>query len=266
MLTFNIRYGLADDGPNSWPLRRELVFDTIRRGSYDIVGLQEALPFQIAEILDALPELEAYWRTREIDPAESEACAVLYRTDRWRLREEASGTLWLSETPEVPGSKSWDSSLPRIATWAALEERGTGHLLHVLNTHFDHRGETARLESARIVRAHAARLAASAPIVVMGDFNAGEASPPMRELRRESGGFALRDSFRVLHPNATGTGTFNFWRGERDGEKIDGILVDPSLSVLEAGIVRHQVEGRYPSDHYPVRALLSLETPRRVGP
>lgn len=256
VLTFNIRYGLADDGPNSWPLRRDLVFDLIARGAYDVVGLQEALSFQIEEILEAVPGFEAYFRTREVDPAEGEACAVLYRSDRWSLDEEASGTLWLSETPDVPGSKSWDSSLPRIATWVSLEERASGRRWNVVNTHFDHRGEAARLESAEIVRDLAERLGTSAPVLVLGDFNAAETNAPMQALRRSEGGFTLSDSFRLLHAEATDVGTFNSWRGETDSEKIDAVFVGPGIRVLEAEILRDNEEGRYPSDHYPVRALV----------
>ena len=158
VLSFNIRYGLADDGDNSWPQRRELVFEAIRAGSYDFIGLQEALPFQIEEIQERLPGYGLLSRTREADPNEGEACAIFYRSSRWRLDPEQHGTFWLSATPEEPGSKSWDSSLPRIATWGAFISRQTDQQIYVYNTHFDHRGSAARLESAKLIRAHIAAL------------------------------------------------------------------------------------------------------------
>ncbi|MEM1246493.1 MAG: endonuclease/exonuclease/phosphatase family protein [Acidobacteriota bacterium] len=256
-----MRYGLADDGPNSWPQRRQLVFDLIERGRYDFIGLQEALPFQIEEILEAVAGYDVYYRTREIDPSEGEACAVLYRSDRWALDEAESGTLWLSETPETAGSQSWDSSLPRIATWVSVEERSAGRRWHVVNTHFDHRGEGARIESAGIVRELAKSLAASTPVVVLGDFNAAESSAPMLELLRAEGDFTLEDSFRKLHPGARDVGTFNSWTGETAGDKIDAVLVGPGIDVLEAEILRDHEDGRYPSDHYPVRARVVAASP-----
>ena len=262
LMSFNVRYGLADDGPNSWPYRRELVFDVIRQGRYDVVGLQEALPFQVEEIAAALPEFDVHYRTREADPDEGEACAVLYRASRWRLEPE-SGTLWLSETPNEPGTKSWDSSLPRIVTWASLTERGSGRSLVVLNTHFDHRGVEARRHSAELVRSQAASFAGDAPVVVMGDFNAGEDSEPLEILRRSVRDLELVDSYRVVHPDATEVGTFNAWRGETKGAKIDGILVDRRSKVLRAEIVRPSIDGLFPSDHFPVTAALDLSGPWR---
>ena len=257
LMSFNIRYGLADDGPNSWSNRRELVFDVIRQGRHDVVGLQEALPFQVQEIVAALPEFAVHYRTREADPEQGEACAVLYRTSRWRLGPE-SGTLWLSETPDEPGTKSWDSSLPRIVTWVSLTERTTGRPLVVLNTHFDHRGSLARRESAELVWRQAVNLAGDAPVVVMGDFNADEDSEPLRILRRSDPKLELVDTYRQVHPDAVDVGTFNSWRGETKGAKIDGILVDARSKVLRAEIVRHSVDRRYPSDHFPVTAALEF--------
>ncbi len=258
LLTFNVRYGLADDGANSWSYRRELVFDVIRDGAYDVVGLQEALPIQVAEIGEALAEFDVYYRTREVDPNEGEACALLFRRSRWHLLEPESGTLWLSETPQEPGSKSWDSSLPRILTWASLEEKATGQRLNVINTHFDHRGAEARVRSAELVWRQAASLAESAPVVVMGDFNAGEDSEPLGVLTRSDPRLTLVDSYRVVYPDAVDAGTFNSWRGEVSGEKIDGVLVDTRLRVLGAEILRDSVDGRFPSDHYPVSAVLGF--------
>lgn len=247
-LTYNVRYGTADDGPDAWPLRRELAFDVVRRRSPDVVGMQEVLDFQREAFLAACPGYSAVGVARNADGS-GEASPILFRTDRFRLLR--SGTFWLGETPEAPGSMGWDASLPRVCTFALLEERGGGRLW-VFNTHFDHRGERARLESARLVAARIAAREPRHPALLLGDLNAGERSEPVAALA------GLRDTFRALHPDATGVGTFHAFRGGTAGEKIDFVFATPDVAPLEAEIVRDAREGRFPSDHYPVAARLRV--------
>ncbi len=254
VMTFNVRYGLAADGDNAWLNRRDLVFE-VMQGDWDFIGLQEALVFQIEEIVEALPEYSVLYRTREADPEAGEACAILYRTSRWRLDDQRSGTFWLSETPEVPASKSWDSSLPRVATWGVFRSDEVDLL--VANTHFDHRGEQARLESARLLRHRISKAAAGLPFVVLGDFNAGEDSPPVAELVG-AGANPWTEAWRAIHPDEERAGTFGSWTGVDDGPKIDHIFLSTGIDVLSSEIVRWSIDGRYPSDHYPVVASLVL--------
>jgi endonuclease/exonuclease/phosphatase family metal-dependent hydrolase len=258
-MTFNIRYGTAEDGPNHWELRRELVFATLREQDYDFIGLQEALPFQIEEIARALPDHEVLYRTREADPSAGEACAVFYRADRWQLDDRLQGTFWLSETPEAPGSRSWDSSLPRIATWGLFSHREHGARIFVFNTHFDHRGQVARERSAELLRERAAAEAAGEPLLVMGDFNAGETNPAIALLRQRSkAGLELVDSFRLVRPDVAAVYTGNGWGSREEGEKIDAIFVPAGAEVLDAAILRPRFDGRTPSDHDPVTVALRL--------
>lgn len=228
VMSYNIRYGTAPDGEHAWPKRRRLAIGVVEDRRPDIVGMQEVLEFQRREFLDALPGYEAVGRGRDADGGGEQSC-ILYRADRLTLR--AHGTFWLSESPDVAGSKSWDAALPRICTWAEFEFRG--RRFTVYNTHFDHRGATARLESARML---AARV--RGPAIVTGDFN----NPPMREFAAWTDALA-----------GTTGGTFHGFRGGDGGERIDGIFVE-GFGVVEAAIVRDAYEGRYPSDHYPVTA------------
>ena len=258
LMSFNIRYGTAKDGDNSWPLRRDLVLRVLRNASADFIGLQEALVFQIEEIEQALPGYGVVYRTRGTTPGDGEACAILYRKALWQL--ESSKTVWLSETPQTPGSKSWDSSLPRIATSALFSSQNEQQpaKIAVINTHFDHRGSEARLQSALMVWGLASEIPRATPVAVLGDFNAGEDSPPMRALSQENGHNTLIDTFRVVKPEAKDVGTFNSWQGETTGDKIDGIFVRRGTLVIEAEIVRYEDGGRYPSDHFPVTAVIGL--------
>lgn len=251
--SFNIRYANPADGENAWEHRRPLVLDILRAG--DLWGLQEALPTQIAEIGRALPEFSIVARSRERDPAQGEACPILYRTERFTLDQATQGTFWLSERPDEPGSRSWDSSLPRIATYARLVERdGSGAYL-VVNLHLDHRGATARLEGATLVAKRIAALRNDDPVIILGDFNAGPSSPPLRALLDDAT-LGLVDAWRVAHPDAPERGTFNGWGEGYAGERIDFVLATKDLAVTACTIDDRRPNGRWPSDHAPVAATL----------
>jgi len=248
VMTFNVRYANPGDGDDVWENRTELVFGVIRRHAPDVVGLQEALPSQMDELRAAFPGYQFIGQGRE-GGRRGEFSALMVKRERLAVVE--SGDFWLSPTPDEVGSRGWDAALPRMCTWAVLRDRTSGDSFLAMNTHFDHRGREARRESARVILAQRARHA-ELPLVLTGDLNAGEDSPPLSELR--AGG--LRDTFRDVYPGAATVGTFNGFRGESNGAKIDYVLVDDGWRVLCAEIVRDHDGGRYPSDHYPVIAAL----------
>lgn len=274
LVSLNIRYGTADDGPNAWPNRREMVTDLLAALDGDVVGVQEALRFQLDEIGEALPGYFEIGVGRDDGATRGEYAAILVRSARFSV--DSSGTFWLSETPEVVASADWGNGITRVCTWARLVEKTTGHGVYVFNVHMDHRSQPSRERGAELIAARiAARAHADEPVVVMGDFNAGESNPAVRYLRGEIErasdpeawpGHAppespgLIDSFRAVHPDAAEVGTFNGFRlGATDGEKIDHVLISPVVEVLEAGINRTSSGGRYPSDHFAVWASVLLE-------
>ncbi|MBN2081414.1 endonuclease/exonuclease/phosphatase family protein [bacterium] len=251
-LSFNIRNGRAADGEDAWPNRREHVAALIQGSRADVAGLQEVFDFQREELLELLPEYSAWGIGRDARGGD-EQCCLLYRPDRLLLL--TGGTFWLSTTPGVPGSKSWDSSLPRICTWARFADLATGRTFYVYNCHFDHMGVAARLESARLVTARIADLADDDPVIVMGDLNTGEETEPLAALKE-----TLTDSFRAIHPQAVEAGTFNGFKNERAGPKIDYIFIDGQADVLDAGISYDTYgAGRNISDHFPVWAEVRFE-------
>jgi len=264
VMTFNIRYGTAEDGENAWPHRRQLVFDTIRANDPDVFGLQEVLAFQGAELTEALPEYVFVGVGRDDGADKGEFCPIMFRKKRFTLLE--SGHFWLSEQPEQPGSVGWDAALPRIATWVRLGYRNRAfNEIYMLNVHFDHQGSKARLESAKLVRLFV-EAKAGQPIVVMGDFNCGPRSEPYRELTRAAGNLAeLRDPYVKLGRTERDAGTFNDFRGNRSGERIDWILHNRRFEPLDIAIDRRDFDGRYPSDHFPVTATLRLLPATRWG-
>ncbi len=260
VMSFNIRYGTANDGENHWDQRKEFLIETIQKFDPDLLGTQETLGFQRDYLAEKLDDYEAVGVGRDHGDERGEMTAVLFRKERFE--KLGVGHFWLSETPEVPGSKSWDTSLTRMVTWVKLKERQATPPaeLYFFNTHFDHRGEVARRESARLIRHQIAALAGATPTVLTGDFNAGEGSPPYQALFAEEGAVKLLDTFRTHFPQQQSEeGTFSsFKASETHGARIDWITCTRHWKVVEAGIDRTAKKGRTPSDHFPVTAVLSL--------
>lgn len=279
VMSFNIRYGTARDGDDAWPKRQKLVIDRMRESNADIIGLQEALRFQIDELLAAMPGYKAVGVGRDDGREAGEHVAILYRHSRLALeppvphrpgRSTAThGHFWLSETPEKPGSKSWGNSITRMCTWARLREIETDRAFIVFNTHLDHESQPSRVRSVELIKQRIANREGSDPVIVTGDFNAGQKNEAIHAMLAtdtptDPGSPVcppLRDTFRVADPKATTVGTFNGFKGVTDGEKIDYIFVDDRWEVLEASIDRTMPDGRCPSDHFPVIARLRCRPP-----
>jgi endonuclease/exonuclease/phosphatase family metal-dependent hydrolase len=251
VMSFNIRYGTANDGDNHWLKRREQLFALLREQQADVVGLQEALHGQIEEILTAVPGYDYVGVGRSDGRQAGEYAAILYRTARLEARR--SDTFWFSDTPGVVKSTSWGNQIERICTWAYFEDR-EGPAFYLYNVHLDHLSQPSRERSAALLLERIRARDPKAPMVVTGDFNAGETNPAAQAMLT-----AFKDSFRILHPDAREVGTFNgFTYGQTGGEKIDFVFVEPGAEVLTAEIVRSSSDGRYPSDHFPVTARVRL--------
>lgn len=258
VMSFNIRYGTANDGDNHWRLRKELVVKTINDYAPDLLGTQETIKFQADFLAANLTGYSAIGWSREKDPDKGEQCTIFFKTDRFQ--KVKTGQFWLSESPDVVASKSWDSSLPRIATWVRLRDtQNSGKEFLFVNTHFDHRGSEARHESAKLIVRKLAKFDVE-NVVVTGDFNCGESSAPYQAIVGASG-FSLQDSFRVKHPQQVKSkeGTFNGFRGTDSGARIDWVLHSGGFRTQSAEINKTNLNGRYPSDHFPVTASLQFK-------
>jgi len=249
-MSFNIRYGTANDGENRWPLRREFLIDVMREQNADVVGLQEALDFQIDEITAALPIYGVIGVGRDDGGRKGEYTAILFRRDRFQVSD--AGTFWFSDTPEVVASKSWGNNITRICTWARLVDRDGRAFWHY-NVHLDHQSQPSRERSAQLLRQRIdARRFPQEPVVITGDFNAGEKNPAVASM---TAGGVYVDSFRVKHPDEKAVGTFSAFDIAKTGvEKIDYVFVPAGTEVMRAEIVRTARAGRTPSDHFPVVA------------
>lgn len=259
VMSFNVRYDEPRDGANAWPRRKDLVAGTVAFHRVDVAGLQEVLATQLADLSELLPGYAAVGVGRDDGKEAGEFNPVLFRKDRFRLL--GWSTFWLSEEPGNPGSKGWDAACARVVTWARLLDLWTGATLVAFNTHFDHVGDRARRESARLILSEVPRIAAGAPFVLTGDFNCTREDAAYLALVSGGGGGALlRDARDLAAPPPYGPpASFNGFRAEPPaGLPIDHIFVGPSAVVARAGILPATWAGRFVSDHNPVLAEIRL--------
>ncbi len=255
VMTYNIRLDLESDGVNRWSNRREQFIGQIRLMRPAILGLQEVVAGQKADLERAMPEYRFLGVARDDGKSAGEFSNLA--VDRSVFQVRSSGTFWLSPTPNVP-SKGWDAAYRRIATWAHLSRKSDGKRFLALNTHLDNEGQTARLESARqIVRWLAANRKPGEKVLVTGDLNTEPGTPPLQELT--SPDLGLRDAALISKTPAVGPdGTWNDFEAlPKDSVRIDFVLVDPVIEVEQYGVLAWHGQGnRTASDHFPVVADL----------
>lgn len=249
VMTYNIRYNNPKDGVNAWPNRQDKVLKLVLNQHPDVVGLQEALKDQ-NQFMDSL--LVGYGRIgvgRDDGWDKGEFSPLFYDLKKFNLRD--NGTFWLSETPEIPGSKSWDASITRICTYAQLIDKENGKSIWVFNSHFDHKGRDARKESAKLLLEKVKDMAQADAVVLIGDFNFGSESEPYKVI---TAGFS--DAFSCYKAGAKTTGC-GFVVGEKEGNRIDHIFYSKAMKCTSYSILDENDGKNYPSDHLPVISTLS---------
>jgi endonuclease/exonuclease/phosphatase family metal-dependent hydrolase len=249
--TFNIRCPI-DKGANAWTCRVERVRELIRKHGFDLVGLQEATSNQIDDLLS---EGWAYVGVgRDDGKRGGEASCIFYRKDRFEVR--ATDTFWLSETPEVPGSKSWEAGCPRVCTWARLSDRKSGREFFYFNTHLDHMSEAARVNGMALILERLKQIVQGRPVLLTGDLNA---TPGSVTITRAAA--VLQEAFKLTRtPHQGPVATSNGFKFDRvPTAKIDHIFVSGGVEVLSHATFDDSQNGLFPSDHFPVAADVVLE-------
>ena len=265
LMTFNIRFGTAEDGPNHWNLRKKMVFDVIKDQAPDVVGLQEALDFQIEQIEAAVPGYKHLGVGRDDGKSEGEFTAILYRSERLAVLD--SNCFWLSDTPEVPGSITWGNACTRICTWGRFQDKMTGQRFYLYNLHLDYASQVSRDNGVALILQRIGQRQSPDPVFITGDFNADENNSAVKAVKSAAISVQFHsdkapqtvhffDTFRRLHPDAQRVGTFNQFKGIDTGGKIDFIWAMQDITVLKAEILHTNTERRYPSDHFPVTATV----------
>lgn len=258
IISFNIRLDNPKDAPNDWPNRTEKVTSQILFHEADIIGVQEALHNQVADLEKGLPGYSFTGVGREDGKDKGEYSCIFYNINRLELL--ASQTFWLSQTPLLPGSKSWDAAITRIVTWAKFRDRHTKQVFFAFNTHFDHIGKVARGESANMLLKAVDSIAGKTPAVITGDFNSKPTDEPIVLITENTNPLKLTDSRQISASGHYGPhGTFNgFGQKEESDHPIDYIFIKGNWKVLQHATLSQTWGGRFSSDHFPVFARLML--------
>ncbi len=269
VMTFNIRWGNSPEKPSeqqdAWIAtsglhRRDLALQVVSERDPDILCLQEALKHQIADLHAALPGHAFYGVGRDDGAEQGEYSGIFYRRDRFAEREV--GTFWLNKNPDQPGTKFPKTCCARLASWVILQDlRDSNREFFLLNTHWDHQVQEARLFSAQLIRKYMKTLACNRPILLTGDLNVTTENPAFQLLvnATPANRLELLDSYRETHSSQEkDKGTFHTFHGNDDGKRIDYILHGSKFRVQNSAIVRMHDQGRYPSDHFPVTATVIL--------
>jgi endonuclease/exonuclease/phosphatase family metal-dependent hydrolase len=258
VMSFNIRLNTASDSLNAWPYRKDKAAAQIKFHEVHILGVQEALYDQMLDLQERLPQFKYVGVGRDDGKTKGEFSAIFYDTTRLKVLE--SSTFWLSETPEVPGSKSWDAAITRVASWAKFQDIKTKKIFFHFNTHFDHRGAEARLKSAELILVQIKKIAGSAPVVFTGDFNARPQDAPIKTILGTSGADQFFHGSMISEkPHYGPTGTFNAFQSKETGpDPIDFIFVKKGIRVLQYAVFSQTWGGRFSSDHFPVFATVVI--------
>eukprot|EP01136_Pigoraptor_vietnamica_P005592 Opistho-1_new@37442 len=251
--TFNIRFDNPSDTGNLWINRAPIVANLIRFHDFDIFGVQEGLKNQLDDISKALPAYGSYGHGRDDGKEAGEHSTIYYKKERFKLIK--SGDFWLSETPDVPG-KGWDATCcNRICSWVYLIDQKTNKKFYVFNVHFDHQGVIARKESGKLMLRKIKEIAGNEPSLLTGDLNGNRQSEWYLSIANSG---LLSDSYNsVTYPYENNSST-NGFKTPRGKAVIDHIFMSKQFSATKWGILTDTYFGKYPSDHFPVVATVSL--------
>lgn len=251
--TYNLRYNNKGDSINAWPNRKDWVRDLIRFHDFDIFGTQEGLIEQIS-YLGEMQEYAYVGVGRDDGATAGEHSAIFYKKERFEVLD--NGDFWLSETPEKP-SFGWDAtSHKRICSWAKMKDKKTKKEFYFFSVHFDHRGQVARVESAKLILQKVKEIAQGMPTIFVGDLNSRPDSEAIAIL--DTG---LRDAYKVTKTPPYGpTGTSNGFNWNRTGaSRIDYIYSTEEVEILKYGVLTDSKEQRFPSDHFPVMTRVNIK-------
>jgi endonuclease/exonuclease/phosphatase family metal-dependent hydrolase len=265
ILCCNIRVALPEDEAQGvgWKQRKDICIKVMKSKKPDIICFQEVLEVQNYDLKAAFPNFFSFgFDGPEMDGHRDAYHGIaknpiFFSTKKYELI--GSGTFWLSETPLVAGSLSWDSARARQANWVRLKDKKTDKTFRVVNTHLDHKGQKAREEQIGIILKESDQYAADYPQILTGDFNSGSDNPVYSEVKKH----AWTDSYTAVNGEAAPVFTFHDFKGEAynksgKGKKIDFIFLKGPFKTVKSSIIKDNVNGLYPSDHYFVEAEIMI--------
>jgi endonuclease/exonuclease/phosphatase family metal-dependent hydrolase len=246
LISANIRFENPQDGEHSWENRRVHLQKIVLDFFPDILATQEGRKPQ-------LKNFESLIRHRLIDNHREWISDRMYPClfiNEEQIVLKQSGDIWLSETPYVNGSSSFNSAFPRLCTWAQVTHLASGEDFFVVNTHLDHILEQTRVEQINVlineIKIHNKK---NYPVILMGDFNAS----PFGEVRKTiNEKLDLKDPW--FEKNLAEETSHHGFVGAKKGDRIDWILVPKAFVVEDIKMEKNTFSKIYPSDHYPILA------------
>jgi endonuclease/exonuclease/phosphatase family metal-dependent hydrolase len=255
VMSYNIRLDVKSDGENWWENRKDKVAGLMNYYEADFIGAQEVLHHQLNYLKEQLNGYDYIGAGRDDGKQAGEYSCIFYKTDKYTLIKQS--TFWLSPTPDTP-SKGWDAALNRVCSYGLFKHKKTKKLLWVFNTHFDHMGKTARLESAKLINQKIKELNKdNHPVIVTGDFNSKPEEEPAQYMQSR-----LQNSRSI---SKLVYGPADTWNGFKFNQKPDGcidyIFVShyKYLSVSKFATLTDSYDMKYPSDHFPVLATITID-------
>jgi endonuclease/exonuclease/phosphatase family metal-dependent hydrolase len=252
LVTCNIRFDNPADGANAWPHRRSLLSEVLLKHQPDIIATQEGRFQQLHDLNSLLTDYDIVdqhraWIGERMYPT------FFLKKNCFELMK--SEDIWLSETPDIAGSKSFGSTFPRLMTWMKIQPVGSQNDLWLVNTHLDHIKEEARLGQVKVLTSQIKRFWNKADhLFIMGDFNAAPTGPVHEHLLQE---LSMKDTWKLFHSHEE-TSHHAFSGNFPNGSRIDWIMADERVKVLSCELDKSSKDGHWPSDHYPVVAKFRL--------
>ena len=254
LMTFNIRYDTDIDGLNKWANRKDHAAQMLTFYDVDVCGMQEALIGQIKDLEQRLPNYAYFGKGRDDGQEKGEFSPIFYNTKTLKLLQ--SDTFWLSETPEKP-SKGWDAAFPRLVTWGLFEDLNSKAKFYVFNTHFDHMGQIARKQSAKLLLAKSKEIAKDQVYFLMGDFNSIPSDEPMVLIKNELNNTEEISTSGHFGPESTFSG---FESREQENKKIYHIFCNNKKIIIKKhATLSNTWAGLFASDHHPVMVSVELK-------
>ncbi len=244
VMSFNVRAYDVNSVPNVF--RNNLVADEIMKILPDSVGLQELRAPAYILLRSRLSSLYACVGEDRDKNLISERSSIMYLKGKYKLID--SGTFWLSETPEEM-SFGWDAACRRVCTWVILENRKTGEQYAHINSHFDHEGVEARINSPKLIEKLIEEKFGDLPVVFTGDIN----STPGSSVYNDMTAFGLSDT-SLTAADSVYFETFHDGDATEESVTLDYILANDKVTPLVFRTVTVGVYGRYVSDHFPIYA------------
>jgi endonuclease/exonuclease/phosphatase family metal-dependent hydrolase len=249
VMSYNIRYNNTQDGENAWPNRKDNVKALIKFHDADILCVQEALALQVDQLIENT-NYERVGVGRTDGKREGEFSAIYF--DKTRFSKKDGGTFWLSETPDKP-SKGWDAAILRVCTWVKLHDKWNKKDFIVFNTHYDHVGVQARIESAKLIKKKIMEIAPALPVILTGDLNVTPETEAVATIKT----FLTDTKEATIEPAYGPEGTFNSFKFNAPlKERIDYIFINKGFNVQKFGVLTDSKGLKYPSDHLPILARL----------